>query len=251
MEGMPSWPPLDADLDLSRVPAEVPATAVNARRSVTWRLTPERLDLTLETQMKGSEHRVAVGIASGEDVRMRVRLWQLCGRFVPGAPRCLRMISSACDGLYDEGWQILPDPMPVDDEESAVMLAEFVRSPERRLPVVMFCAPTVGTDAVKRVARKFALDAFPIAHVAFVSGAGFRAAASLLPGHPPASGRLRTFRPGYTDMDLAEDHRLRRIFADDGSDLSLDPHRAWLMRVVAERDPEWDVPVASAGLLTA
>ena len=249
-EGMAGWPPSDADLDLSRLPAEVPPTQVNARRSLTWRLTPERLDLTLETQMKGAEHRVVVEIAAGEDVRMRVRLWQATGHFVPGAPRCLRMVSSACDGLFDEGWQILPNPMPVDDEEAAATLAELVRSPERRLPVVVFCSPTANPAAVERVAGKFAFDAFPIAHVALVSGAGYRAVTEMLPDHPPVSSRLRTFKPGYTDMDVADSHPVRRIFKPDGADLSLDPYRAWLMRAVAERDLHKDTAVSPAGLVS-
>jgi hypothetical protein len=235
--GLGYWPPTDNDLNIDKLPRNVPPTAV-VDGSIKWTLSRKSLKLRKETFSKGAIYITVVELWVGAVVRIRQTLAHSGPRVpAPSAPRNLKLIS-AISGLYDGGIRCLPKSLWVDTPDDAERFLRLLEDADRKqYAVAISAADDVDVKCWTADVERYAKDAFALQHVVAITGRGRFNVRELIGHHGLPAGSIKTYRPGFSLFDVQQAHRITSQSAvmELGLARTLDLWRKRLM----ERDA-WD-----------
>jgi hypothetical protein len=208
--GQGYWPPPDDAFCLDKLPSSVPDTKVREGRlqvSVAWDLSDTQLSMRKSLVDGGAEYRTTTEITRALGVGIR-QIVETTGRgaHTPGTPVILKLLASTC-GLYDGDVPISPRPLIVDTDEDAKKFCAILESPTRVQPLVSVSrteseSETQWLDDIVEHAR----ESFGLQHVAGITPNGLQILHDLLEFHTPPEGSIKTFRSGFTTLDVVKAH---------------------------------------------
>lgn len=201
------WPPPDEAFDLSTVPRVIDNVQTKDGGSVSWLIDDASMYLRKTTPIPQCMYVGEISIRYNVTTSIRQRAMHIGTRGpIPGVPKSLKLLSSIC-GLYDGGVRMWPEPTLVDTDADAKSLIALIESEERRQPVIAVACSMVDSVAEWRsVVEKFARDAFTLMHVAAVTARGAHHLQDLLGPHGIEDGAIKTFKPGFTRLDVPQFH---------------------------------------------
>ena len=203
------WPLPDEAFSLSLIPPLVKDAQVKKGGTTSWLLTEPSFFLRKHSPVLGCIYLGEVAIERGPPVRIRQRVMHAGARGpIPGIPNNLKLISAVC-GLYDGAERLLPQPMEVDTAEQAERFVALVESGTRQQPVLaVACAPDEPEEAWRADTTAYARDAFTQQHAAAITVRGVRHLREMLGPHAVQEGAIKTYWPGFTSLDVPQDHPL-------------------------------------------
>ncbi len=208
--GQGYWPPRDDAFSLDALPRSVPDTQVKDARpqvSVAWDLNDTKLWLRKIVVDGGAQYKTTTEITRGREVGIR-QIVETTGRgaHTPGMPVILKLLASTC-GLYDGNVPISPRPLIVDSEEDARKFLAILESPMRRQPVVSVSRLASESETQWLIdVVEHAREAFGLQHVAGITPTGLQTLQKLLEFHAPPEGSIKTFRSGFSTLDVVKTH---------------------------------------------
>jgi hypothetical protein len=208
--GQGYWPPPDDAFSLEMLPRSVPNTKVKEGRlqvSVAWDLSDTQLSLRKSSVDGGAEYWTTTEITRGREVGIR-QIVETTGRaaHIPGMPAILKLLASTC-GLYDGDVPISPRALIVDTEEDVKKFLAILESPTRMQPLVSVSRieSESATEWLNDVVEH-ARESFGLQHVAGLTPSGLQTLHDLLGYHAPPEGSIKTFRSGFTLLDVVKVH---------------------------------------------
>jgi len=170
-------------------------------------LNDTKLSLRKIVSDGGAQYRTTTEITRGREVGIR-QIVETTGRgaHTPGMPVILKLLASTC-GLYDGDVPISPRPFIVDSDEDAKKFLAILESPTRAQPVVSV-SRLASESATQWLADvlEHGREAFGLQHVAGITPTGLQTLHDMLEFHTPPEGSIKTFRSGFTTLDVVNAH---------------------------------------------
>lgn len=207
--GAGRWPLQAEQLGFGDLPRQVTEGRTNKDGVVTWTLDESRLVLKKLTPGQGCTFVTDLEIVRDyRGTSIRVMSGHLGGyAYVPGTPVVLKVLSSMY-GLFDGGVRLLPSVRLIDTPEDAETFVFELEDLERQRPIVTAVMPQDDEDYAPWRAQldACAKESFGLQHVSSITYAGLQHVQELLGSHAPQAGCVKTYHPGFSQLDLKQAH---------------------------------------------
>lgn len=200
------WPPSPEAFSLDCIPRVIPITEVK-EGTATWTLDDERLLLTKSVVISGTLLTHDIEITAGPQPMVRQRAREAGrGKHDPGVPVSLKLMAAIC-GLFDGNTRFTPEPLLVHTEEDVELFLNVLKDPERRQPLIAVAADDGSPDDtwlpdVEQAAK----NSIMLQHFAAITKDGLTLINDALGSHGMAPGAIKTFRAGFSSLDIPDRH---------------------------------------------